>query len=121
MVSFVVAFPPESYMQSSYLPFLLHARLILLDLSIQIALGEEYRLRNYAGFEVVAPVVMKITIFWNITPCSPLKVNLCSGAIRCLHLQARRRSHARNQRESKWQAELFDPEDGGVVFLRNVG
>jgi hypothetical protein len=37
-------------------------------------------------------------------------------------------SLARNQRESKWQAELcfllglfFDPEDGGDMFLRNVG
>jgi hypothetical protein len=30
----------------------------------------------------------------------------------------------RNQRESRWRAELglfFDPEDGGDVFLRNVG
>jgi hypothetical protein len=26
---------------------------------------------------------------------------------------------ARNQRESRWQA--FDPEDGGDIFLLNVG
>jgi hypothetical protein len=27
------------------------------------------------GFEVVAAVVMKSTIFWDVKPCSPLKVN----------------------------------------------
>jgi hypothetical protein len=29
----------------------------------------------FVGFEVLAAVVMKSTIFWDITPCSPLKVN----------------------------------------------
>jgi hypothetical protein len=33
----------------------------------------------------------------------------------------RRISRTRNQRASRWQAELFDPEDGGDMFLRNVG
>jgi hypothetical protein len=28
-----------------------------------------------AGFEVLTEVVMKNSIFWNITPCSLLKVN----------------------------------------------
>jgi hypothetical protein len=28
-----------------------------------------------AGFEVLTPVVMKSSIFWDITPGSPLKVN----------------------------------------------
>jgi hypothetical protein len=27
------------------------------------------------GFEVLTAVVMKSTIFWDITPCSPLRVN----------------------------------------------
>jgi hypothetical protein len=39
------------------------------------------------------------------------------------HLQGRRISQARNQRESKQEAELgffFDPEDRGDVFLQNV-
>jgi hypothetical protein len=27
------------------------------------------------GFEVLTPVVMKSTIFWDMTPCSPLRVN----------------------------------------------
>jgi hypothetical protein len=30
---------------------------------------------RYVGFEVLTAVVMKSTIFWDITPCSPLKVN----------------------------------------------
>jgi hypothetical protein len=30
---------------------------------------------NQVGFEVLTAVVMKRTIFWYITPCSPLKVN----------------------------------------------
>jgi hypothetical protein len=29
----------------------------------------------YAGFEVITAVFMKSTIFWDITACSPLKVN----------------------------------------------
>jgi hypothetical protein len=41
---------------------------------------------------------MKNTIFWDITPCSPLKVN----AVISLGL-------------------FFYPEDGGDMFLRNVG
>jgi hypothetical protein len=30
-------------------------------------------MRKLAGFEVLIAVVMKSTIFWDITPCSPLK------------------------------------------------
>jgi hypothetical protein len=29
----------------------------------------------FVGFEVLTAAVMKITIFWDIMPCSPLKVN----------------------------------------------
>jgi hypothetical protein len=35
----------------------------------------------YVEFEVLTPVVMKSTLFWDITPCSPLKVGF--------HLQGR--------------------------------
>jgi hypothetical protein len=31
---------------------------------------------KYVGFERLTAVVMKNTVFWDITPCSPLKVNL---------------------------------------------
>jgi hypothetical protein len=56
---------------------------------------------------------------------SPLKVNLRFGGAYRLHLQGRRISRIRNQRESGWQAELclfllglfFDPEEGRDMFL----
>jgi hypothetical protein len=31
--------------------------------------------KKYAGFEVLTEVLMKSSIFWDITPCSPLKLN----------------------------------------------
>jgi hypothetical protein len=33
-----------------------------------------WRRDSFVGFEVLTPVVMKISIFWEITPCSPPKV-----------------------------------------------
>jgi hypothetical protein len=48
---------------------------------------------------------IKTTIFWDITPFSPLKVNRRFGGTNRLHLQGRRINRARNQRESRWQAE----------------
>jgi hypothetical protein len=75
---------------------------------------------------------MKSNIFWDITPCSPLNVNRRFGGTYHLHLPGRRINRARNQCESRWQTWLcfhpdfllcllFDPEDGGDMFLRNVG
>jgi hypothetical protein len=52
------------------------------------------------GYEVLTAVVMKCAIFWNITPCSPLKVNGRFRGKFHLNLQGR------NQRESRRQAEL---------------
>jgi hypothetical protein len=54
----------------------------------------------YVGFEVLAEVVIKSTIFWDITPCSPLKVNRRFGEIYHLHLQGRIISRVRSQRDS---------------------
>jgi hypothetical protein len=48
---------------------------------------------------------MKSSIFWDITLCSPVKVNRSLEGTRHFHLQGRRISQARNQRESRWQAE----------------
>jgi hypothetical protein len=62
------------------------------------------QIRNYVGFEVLTAVFMKSTIFWDITPCSPLKDNGCFGGKYRLHLQGRKISTARNQRDSRWQA-----------------
>jgi hypothetical protein len=52
-------------------------------------------------FEVLTAAVMKSTIFCDITPCSPLKVNRCFGGTYRLHLQGRI-SRAWYQRESRW-------------------
>jgi hypothetical protein len=56
--------------------------------------------KGYVGFEVLIAVIVKsIIIFWDITPCSPLKIN---GRIRgtyLLHFQGRRISWARNQED----------------------
>jgi hypothetical protein len=48
------------------------------------------------GFEVLTVVVMKNTIFWDITPCSPLKVNRRVGGTYRLDLQGQRINRARN-------------------------
>jgi hypothetical protein len=45
-------------------------------------------------------VVMKTTVFWDTTPCSALKVNGSFGGKYRFHLQGRRISSARYQRES---------------------
>jgi hypothetical protein len=77
------------------------------------------------GFEVLTTMDMTSTISWDITPCSPLKFNRRFGIKYRLHLQCRRMSRARNQRGSRWPGFtlglFFYTEDGGDVFLRNVG
>jgi hypothetical protein len=55
---------------------------------------------NLVGFEVLTAAVMKIIIFWDITPCSPLKVNWRFGRTFRLLLQGRGISQSRNQREA---------------------
>jgi hypothetical protein len=64
-------------------------------------------------FEVLTAVVVRGSVFWDMTPCTPLKVNrrfggtcrllaTCFYAVFLLGL-------------------FFDSEDGGEMFLRNVG
>jgi hypothetical protein len=53
---------------------------------------------GHVEFEVLTAVVMKSTIFWDITPRSPLKFNRRFGGTYCLHLQGRRISRVRYQR-----------------------
>jgi hypothetical protein len=50
---------------------------------------------TYVGFEVLTAVVMKSSIFSDITPCSLLKINLCFGRT------CRKISQERNQREAE--------------------
>jgi hypothetical protein len=74
------------------------------------------------------------SVFWEITSCSPLKVNWRFGGTYRPHCRSRGISQARNQREAGSEQSypladisgfffglFFDPEDGGGVFLRNVG
>jgi hypothetical protein len=70
---------------------------------------------------------MKSSAFWNITPFSPMKVNRYFGGTYRLNLQGRK---VRNQHEEGSSQKLhaiiffgllFSPEDGGDMFLQNVG
>jgi hypothetical protein len=56
---------------------------------------------KHVGFEVLTVVVMKSSVFWDITTCSPLKVNQRFGETCCLHLQGWRVSQATNQQEAE--------------------
>jgi hypothetical protein len=72
-------------------------------------------------------------MFCDITPYSPLNVNRGFGGTCYLHLQGRRINQTINQYEagSKQNSATynmqvsylasFDPEDGGDMFLRNIG
>jgi hypothetical protein len=65
----------------------------IIDTSIQCPFGDiKYR--------------VNILLFWDITPCSPLKVNGRFGGIYRLHLQGGRISRTRNQRESRRQRQV---------------
>jgi hypothetical protein len=55
---------------------------------------------KFVGFEVLTAVVIKSTIFWDITPCGPLKANWRFGGTYLLRLQGRRISRTRNQQSS---------------------
>jgi hypothetical protein len=68
------------------------------------------------GFEVLRAVNMKSNILCDVTPCSPVEVRRRIEQTYCLHFQVREVSQRRNRQ----QAELFDPNNGSSIFLRNV-
>jgi hypothetical protein len=72
------------------------------------SLGEEkvrsrwrQSLKRNVGFEALSAVIMKSSVFWDITPYSPLKANRRFGGTCRLQLQGQGISQARNQRESR--------------------
>jgi hypothetical protein len=72
---------------------------------------------DYAACEVPKAVVKKNYVFMNIMSCSPLKVNRYFVGTCRLHLQDRRRSHARNYHNASKHACFFIPENGGHIFI----
>jgi hypothetical protein len=76
--------------------------------------------KHFVEFEVLTAVVMKSTIFWDITPCSPLRVNRRFGGTYCLRFQGGRISRERNQRESRWQAEPTDVSEEHIASIFRV-
>jgi hypothetical protein len=71
------------------------------SLCSDVLVSEIYSLyHHHVGFEVLAEVVMKSSIF-----CSPLKVNLHFGGTCRLNIQDRSISQARNQSKCRWQGE----------------
>jgi hypothetical protein len=69
----------------------------------------------YVRTDIQTAVVMKSSIFWDLTPCSLLKANRRFGGTRRLQ-PACYLLHV-----DFLIGLFFDPEDGGDMFLRNVG
>jgi hypothetical protein len=55
------------------------------------------KLIKYVGFEVLTAVVLKGTIFWDITPCGPLSVNQRFGGYITSIFRVEKISRTRNQ------------------------
>jgi hypothetical protein len=70
-------------------------------------------------------MAMKKSVFWNVTPCSQLKVNSRFRGMYRLRIQGGRISQTKNQHEKvSMQSQAgfllglkFDPEDGGDIFI----
>jgi hypothetical protein len=57
----------------------------------------------------VGPEVLTAVVIWEITSCSPLKVNPRFEVIYHLNFHGRKIRRGRNQSESRWQAEPTRP------------
>jgi hypothetical protein len=81
----------------------------------------------YLFIVVFYVITLSKIIFWDVTPCSSVKVHRHYGGIYCLHLQGRNVSHANNEpekggiRKSRASWLLLHPEDGSSAFFCNVG
>jgi hypothetical protein len=62
---------------------------------------------------------LKGFIFWDITPCIPLKFNRYFRGMHRLRLQEQTISRLRNQRESRWQVELRYTGGHDILNIRS--
>jgi hypothetical protein len=69
-------------------------------------------------FEVLTAVVMKGPTFWDIMPCTPLKVNRSFGVTFRIHCQGRRRNQLRNRHGAGHElGSFFDPENPTFLHI----
>jgi hypothetical protein len=55
---------------------------------------------SHVEYEILTAAVTNNSVFWDITQCSPLKINRRFGGKRCLRLQRRNIIQERNQHEA---------------------
>jgi hypothetical protein len=69
-------------------------------------------------FEVLTALIMKGSVFWDITPCSPLEANKRFGETWCLHLRDRRVFQASNMTcgINLLPAEAIPPLNNILIF-----
>jgi hypothetical protein len=63
---------------------------------------------TYVGFEVFTAVVMKSTIFWDMTLCSPLSFNRRFGGTYRHHLQGRRNRFSKPASTQVYQSDCLN-------------
>jgi hypothetical protein len=79
----------------------------------------------YFEFQVPTKVVMKSSVFWDIAPCSPVKIKWRFGVIYRLHLHDRKLRYAELSafyliRGDFLLSLLINSEVEGDIFLRNL-
>jgi hypothetical protein len=75
----------------------------------------------FPGFQGFTAVVRKSSIFWDITPCSLVKVKRCIEGTHRLYLHGGKVSKARDLLAAGFMISLDSLiQDENYVFLRNV-
>jgi hypothetical protein len=70
------------------------------------------------GFEVLTTVVMKSSVFWDITSCVPLNVNWCFGEHIASIFTVERITRAKYQQvtsRTQWTTRDYVPEDSSIA------
>jgi hypothetical protein len=106
---------PSTHFLVHHSPSPFHSQLLQLEQSRRKKTKESRYEYYTVGFQVLTAVFMKCSAFWNIIPCSPLKVNWRFGRTYHLHLQ-------KSTRCSKLSLPglFFGSGDGRSMILRNV-